>query len=139
MEKMGKILKREHQMCLSHALHLAVTDVMYKLPKSLGSTDRAATTEDEAEASSGEESESEDEDQEEDEESEPLDDSSGDKQIEDDMVLVTEIDIVIKKIRKICKKIKKSPLKNDSLQFYIRQKHTGNFLLIIENYLKVIL
>ena len=135
---MGKILKRVHQLCLSHGLHLAVVDVMYKLPESLQSTKRVAPPEDEAEASSGEESESEDEDQDEsmtDEESEPMDKSSENAegiQIDENLVLVSEIDAVVKKIRVICRKIKRSPLKNDTLQKYIRQKHGKELTLYLD-------
>ena len=126
MVKMGRLLEGLHLMCLSHGLHLAVVDVMYKMPENLQHQVTSKGNKDESEDSSEDDSENE--------AGNPHDDSiTGDeddeglrdRQMEEDMVLVSEIDMVVKKIRKICRKFKKSPLLNDALLKYIRQDLPG--------------
>lgn len=124
MVKMGKILKRVHQECHSHGLHLAVTDVLYKKK-----TTQAEVVEEAVLSSDDESEESEDENDDVDDvtDSDESDEESESENEEpeespEDMVLISEIDLIVKQIRTIVKKFKRSPLKNDELQKYIKEE-----------------
>ena len=138
MVRMGKLLARHHQKCHDHGLHLAVVDVLYKAPRPKPPRPATASpsSKDEAEASSSDESGDEyeesdteevsDSDASESEDEEEDEDEEGDGEYVDPMdvpeELIDEVGAIVDKIRKCCKKIRKSPVKNDALQEYIKKE-----------------
>lgn len=101
--KLGKLLKIPHQICLSHGLHLAVCDVLYKAKRFNENKD--------TENSSDEEDEEEDE-------------SSADwltEESEYEPELIVSAD-VIQKVRKIVRKFRRSTCCNDELQAKVEEK-----------------
>ena len=130
MVKFGKLLKRPHQQCHSHGLHLAVIDVLYKtIP--VATEDGDISMEDDSDSSSDEsvdeddtiEIDSETSDEEGDdsgpEESESEDEST--HVVTEPMEILDDYGPIVDQIRKICRKINKSPLKCDLLEEYLKK------------------
>lgn len=119
MKKFGKLSSIINQLCYSHAIHLAVTDVLYKHREMA-----------EAEVNvSSEESEDEDEDE--------------CNDYEDSLYYVCNrehpipiwsdnYEQSVSQIRKICKFFRKSPVRNTILQNYIKQEKGKELNLILD-------
>ena len=102
MMKLGHIAPCEHIVCLSHTLHLVITDVFYK-KKTADDSDSEET---------------EDQEQQDDDDEEEVDDNDASIPLglrEALPELAGDIEPVIKKGRKIVSKFRKSPVKNDLL------------------------
>ena len=109
MMKLGRITPCEHIVCLSHTLHLVITDVFYKKMKTADDSDSEET---------------EDQEQQDDDDEEKVDDNDASvPSLEEPLglgealpELAGDIEPVIKKVRKIVSKFRRSPVKNDLLQ-----------------------
>ena len=105
MMKLGRIAPCEHIVCLSHTLHLVITDVFYK-------------------KKTADDSDSEDQEQQDDDDEEEVEDNDASiPSLKDPLglgealpELAGDIEPVIKKVRKIVSKFMRSPVKNDLLQ-----------------------
>ena len=131
MTKLGKIMGIEHQKCHAHGIHLAVTDVLYAKE----TVADFVCNEDDAESDTEEECDTEDLDIGDDNEAE-IDENQDDCELYEDeceafIQLDTEIHPIISKIRKIIKIFRKSPVKNDALQTYVKQSNSGKSLKLI--------
>lgn len=121
MKKFGQLSIIINQLCYSHAIHLAVTDVLYK-NENITETDVCVTSE------------------------ESEDDLECDDNYEDDfsnyfelLDKSNEFPIVsenykssISQIRRICKFFRKSPVRNSILQNYVKQKKGKEISLILD-------
>ena len=109
MIKLGRLMNTEHQQCHSHGIHLAVVDLIYKasssdsLPPPLVDLDEEEDSDEETEE--GEEEET---------------DNATDSMFPE---LNDQLVPIIKKVRKIVRIFRKSPMKNDTLQKYIKAKN----------------
>ena len=120
MVAMGKILKRVHQECHSHGLHLAVTDVLYKKVTIEANIEEGSSSEEE---SGGEDNYQEDVTDSEESDDDSVSDTESEVELaqhEEDLVLINEINEVVKKIRIVVRKINNSR-KNDDLQAKIME------------------
>src|SRR5262249_19135821 len=109
MQKVGKLLSDEQQLCFAHAVHLAVTDVLYKKPKSLAN-ERVDVSDNNSDS---------------DDESDDNPEFDDRFEVESDKVvpeLMTEFHSLIKKVRSVVKLFRKSPTKNDLLQKYVKEE-----------------
>ena len=117
MVKLGRLAPCEHVICLSHTLHLVITDVFY--PKQKSGEDSGDEETDVPEILDVDE-ESEDE---------LYLDTDHDAVLlspvtdGDPISLATTIEPVIKKVRIVVKKFRRSPVKNDSLQKEVVKKY----------------
>ena len=111
MIKLGRLMNTEHQQCHSHGIHLAVVDLIYKasssdsLPPPLVDLDEEEDSDEENEEGEGEEEET---------------DNATDSMFPE---LNDQLVPIIKKVRKIVRIFRKSPMKNDTLQKYIKAKN----------------
>ena len=115
MQKVGKLLCCDQQLCFAHAVHLAVCDVLYKKAKSLPKPNEHVDASDDY--------------------SDSDDDSDDGFQVESDEAvpeLVTEFHCLIKKVRSVVKLFRKSPTKNDVLQKYVKEEFGKEIQLIID-------
>ena len=120
MKKLVRLMEIEHQLCHAHGTHLAVTDLIYKAKINMEEEEEEEVVvveevveeeENEDELAKDESLEADDDDLEEDffiEEMEYLE-----QDFEDD------IEPLVKKVRKIVKLFRKSPVKNSTLQTYV--------------------
>ena len=125
MCKAGRIAPCEHVICLAHTIHLVVGDVFYKKKRVEG---ELQDVDDECELNANEAS---------DEEIEPEADNDGRlpdsfSEISNDELpqLSDTIDPVIKKVRKVVGKFRKSPVKNDLLQQVVKTKYGKELRLL---------
>ena len=109
MKKFGRLLGCYHQLCIAHALHLAVTDVLYQKPASISSERRGGEN--------AEDLEEEEEGEEEEEEEEEGDSQSfAQEEARPDVPPFCEsLADLIRQVRIIIKTFRKSPVKNDFL------------------------
>ena len=106
--KLGRIAPCEHIVCLSHKLHLVITDIFYKKKKTTDDSDSEET---------------EDQEQHDDDDEEEVDDNDASiPSLEEPLglreafpELAGDIAPVIKKVRKIVSKFRRSPVKNGLL------------------------
>ena len=106
--KLGRIAPCEHIVCLSHTLRLVITDVSYKKKKTADDSDSEET---------------EDQEQQDDDDEEEVDDYDASiPSLEEPLGLrealpkwAGDVEPVIKKVRKIVSKFRKSPVKSDLL------------------------
>ena len=108
MVKFGRQVLPELQLCYAHAVHLAVTDVLYRR----GVPDRVIETSEEEEYSDLE-----------------SDDESGDYRsvkVREDMYKSVE------RVRKIARYFHKSPVSNDKLRVCVKQDHGKELVLILD-------
>ena len=124
MVKLGRLAPCEHVICLSHTLHLVITDVFY--PKKI-SDSVENDVEDEIPDSPDTDDESEDEDLDDEDASFPNPTRDADPRD-----LATSIYPVVKKVRVIVQKFRRSPVKNDSLQEEVKKKY-GKELSVIRD------
>ena len=123
MVKLGQLAPCEHVICLSHTLHLVITDVFYPKKKS-----KSVEVEDEVEDEVPDtDDESEDEDINDEDASLPDPTRDGDS-----TSLAASIDPVIKKVRVIVQKFRRSPVINDALQEEVMKKY-GKELSVIRD------
>ena len=113
MVKLGRLTPCEHVVCLSHTLHLVITDVFYPKKKS-------DSGEDEEEELIPDTPDRDDESEDEDDEEAPLPNST---RVGNPGSLAASIGPVVKKVRVIIKKFRCSPVKNDSLQEEVKKKY----------------
>ena len=123
-----------HMMCYTHGLHLAVQDVFYKKNVDDSGSNANADVEggDDDEVTEDEEVESDSSDVDDSGEEED-DEANGDDEDLDANSLSPELALIVGKVRKVLKSIRKSPLKNNKLQEYIRQEHGKEFAMICDN------
>ena len=117
MVKFGNLAPFEQQLCFSHAIHLAVTDVIYK-KEAAGSRMRDEEEEEEKEEEV-EVEEKEEEEEEEEEELSPLD-------------LREDIGAVVKKVRCVVRYFRKSPKRNEVLQKYVLEERNQELSVVID-------
>ena len=122
MRKLGRLASCEHVVCLAHTIHLVVGDVLYKKKKKGSDAEEECDeSADEVEDSfSG--TESEEEACEESDDNGRLPDSLSDIHTDDPPELSETVEPIIKKVRVIVGKFRKSPVKNDVLQKAIKVK-----------------
>lgn len=127
MVKLGRLAPCEHVVCLSHTLHLVITDVFYPKKKSGPGEDADENEDEELSETLGRDDSSEDED--EDDESASLPTPTRDV---NPRSLAPSIGPVVKKVRVIIQKFRSSPVKNDSLQEEVKKKY-GKELCVIRD------
>ena len=128
MVKFGKLIPTEHQTCYSHAIHLAVQEVMYENPSKHQNI------------SSDEEIDLEEKNSSEEEENSDLSDDEDSTGLLDDgmndSISIPKVKIhfqpVISKVRKIVKLFRKSPIKNDILQEEVKKQLGKEVSLILD-------
>ena len=120
MVKLGKLVPCEHVVCLSHTLHLVITDVLY--PKKKSECGEDADEDDISETLSRDESSEDDEATSLPTPARNLNPGS----------LAPAIGPVMKKVRVIIKKFRSSPVKNDSLQEEVKKKHGKELRVILD-------
>ena len=117
MVKFGKEIKANHQQCIAHCIHLSVIDILY------GENVKTIVPIDET----SEDSESDDDDDDDDDEMSrniiPQTDLAHENACFPQPK--TEFNDVIKKVRRICKLFRKSPMKNEILQDFVRANFDG--------------
>ena len=123
MVKLGRLTPCEHVVCLSHTLHLVITDVFYPKKKSDSGEDEEELIPDTPDR----DDESEDED--EDDEEAPLPNPT---RVGNPRSLAASIGPVVKKVRVIIKKFRCSPVKNDSLQEEVKKKYGKEISVILD-------
>ncbi|GFY09447.1 uncharacterized protein TNCV_4321261 [Trichonephila clavipes] len=123
MVKFGKIMSCEYHLCYAHAIHLAVCDVLYN--KQIDLVENTVEVEDKSHEEDNGES---------DELVEDLDkalDLEFESGVGTDALFhvtyaeknfITNINETIKKIRNVVKLFRKSPIKNDILQKYVKEE-----------------
>ena len=107
--KLGRITPCGHIVCLSHTLHLVITDVFYKKTKTADDSDSEETK---------------DQEQQDDDDEEEVDDNDASIPSFEEPLglgealpeLPGDIEPAIKKVRKIVSKFRRSPVNNDLLQ-----------------------
>ena len=116
MQKGGRLPPCFQQLCLAHAVHLAICDILYKKPKPV-------------QMEKAEDAESADSDLDDDTEEEGFQVSA-----EIEVVLEFEDDLhpFIQKIRTVMKLFRKSPTKNDILQKHIKEQFGKELQLILD-------
>ncbi|XP_030578053.1 zinc finger BED domain-containing protein 4-like [Archocentrus centrarchus] len=110
MVKFGRLVLPELQLCYAHAVHLAVTDVLY----------HRATSDGESKASEEEEESSEDSDD------ELAVCEDGYRSVREDMYRSVE------RVRKIARHFHKSPVSNDKLRECVKQDQGKELALILD-------
>lgn len=119
MQKVGKLLSCEQQLCLAHAIHLGVLDILYKKPKSVPNEEIG---DDDDGCDSGDEDE---EDQDEGFQIVCTEDEAEE--------LVDKLYPLICKVRTIVKLFRRSPTKNDDiLQKYVKEEFGKKIQLMID-------
>lgn len=135
MKRVGNLIKALQQLCLAHGIHLAVTDVLYEKKKTNKNTPSPELeAEDETEEESEDESDEEDEEEtEEDNDWEEVGELDYDINYVEEVVLAdADVSRVIKKLRKIVKMFRRSSLKNDILQKYVKETENKEKGLILD-------
>ena len=115
MNKVGRLLPTIHQLCYAHDLQLVIHDIFYQkqtTPSKINSNYSNETDESDAE----------------DEILSELEDIDGLAIVEQDNPLVVNASIgdVVNKVRRVVELFKKSPLKNEILQTYVKEKHPND-------------
>ena len=116
MKKLGKIIPTSQQLCYAHGLQLVIQDVFYQkqLCSSTSETD-------------------------EDEDMEMFDDFNDDGFIvsesmdpQNALALNFDISKIVTKVRRIVKIFKRSPLKNETLQAYVKEIHPNGLNVVLD-------
>ena len=121
MRKVGRLLPTLHQLCYAHCLQLVIHDIFYQ----------KQTTKFETSSNYSSENEKCDE---EDEILSELEDTYGLVIVEQVNALMVNVSIgdVVNKVRRVVKHFKRSPLKNEILQTYVKEKHPNGLQLILD-------
>lgn len=127
MVKLGKIIPAEYQLCFLHGIHLGVTDVLYKKKNGQSTENEELNYAEEVLTDS---------------DSDDFDElHEGDESFTVELSAVGEnvnIEInenynsTIQKVRKVVKMFKRSSLKNERLEFYVRQDLGHELSLILD-------
>ena len=121
MKKVGRLLPTIHQLCYAHGLQLVIHDIFYQKQTTLSEINSNYPNEtDESDA--------------EDEILSELEDIDGLAIVEQDNPLVVNASVgdVVNKVRRVVKLFKRSPLKNEILQTYVKEKHPNGLQLILD-------
>ena len=121
MKKVGRLLPTIHQLCYTHGLQLVIHDIFYQKQTTLSEINSNYSNEtDESDA--------------EDEILSELEDIDGLAIVEQDNPLVVNASVgdVVNKVRRVVKLFKRSPLKNEILQTYVKGKHPNGLQLILD-------
>ena len=121
MKKVGRLLPKIHQLCYAHGLQLVIHDIFYQKHTTLSEIDSNYSNEtDESDAK--------------DEILSELEDIDGLAIVEQDNPLVVNASVgdVVNKVRRVVKLFKRSPLKNEILQTYVKEKHPNELQLILD-------
>ena len=121
VRKVGRLLPTLHQLCYAHGLQLVIHDIFYQ----------TQTTQSEISPNYSSETEECDED----EILFELEDTDGLAIVEQDNALMVNVSIgdVVNKVRRVVKLFKRSPLKNEILQTYVKEKHPNGLQLILDS------
>lgn len=115
MQKVGKLLACKQQLCFAHAIHLAVSDILYKKQNIVAQ----AFVNDASDC-----------------ESDSDDDQDGGFHLdlkEDEPELSESFDVLIRKVRTVVKMFRRSPTKNDDiLQKYTKEEFGKEMQLLID-------
>ena len=122
MVKLGRLAPCEHVICLSHTLHLVITDVFY--PKK---SDSGEDIDEEVSETISSDDSSEDEDEEDEATSLPAPTRNGNPRS-----LAPTIGSVVKKVRAIIQKFRSSPVRNDLLQVEVKKKYGKELRVILD-------
>ena len=135
MVKFGRCVDCEHQLCYAHAIHLAVCDVLYK-KQAFHETN---VTEVESSAETDAEELEEDDCQETEDLRSGINIEHGQNEeqaashIRSDLVSnAVNVATAIDKVRKIARIIRKSPVKNDTLQSYVKSENRESTHLLLD-------
>ena len=120
MKKVGRLLPTIHQLCYAHGLQLVIHDIFYQKQTTLSEINSNYPNENESDA--------------EDEILSELEDIDGLAIVEQDNPLVVNASVgdVVNKVRRVVKLFKRSPLKNEILQTYVKEKHPNGLQLILD-------
>ena len=115
MKKLGKLSRVDHQLCYAHGLHLAVCDVLYKSRSVVQASVEDYHDEDDLDE-------------------EIFDDSltTALPAPEESPAFITEIEDVVKKVRRVVKIFRKSSVKNEVLQKYVVLEHEKELSLVLD-------
>ena len=140
MVKLGRLLPCEHVICLSHTLHLVITDVLYKKKKKTKQSTEHMSVDGELEDEYEEEELFSDEDIQLENDQEQAEPESDDEEMgslphqsTNDCApkpLKETIHPVIAKVRYIVNKFRRSPVKNDLLQKIVKAKFNKELTLL---------
>ncbi len=127
MKKLGRQSGILHQLCHSHGIHLAVVDVLYKKLEDENNNEYEHGEDDVAEA-----------DQEDSDDDDNSDDEDQDQFLElaahgNATPLSDDVSVLIKKVRKIAKFFRRSPVKNDMLQREAKRQLGKELALILDS------
>ncbi|KAI6651928.1 hypothetical protein LOD99_4807 [Oopsacas minuta] len=121
MKKVGRLLSTIHQLCYAHGLQLVIHDIFYQKQTTLSEINSNYSIEtDESDAEHEILSE--------------LEDTDGLAIIDQDNPLLVNVSVsdVVNKVRRVVKLFKRSPLKNEILQTYVKEKHPNGLQLILD-------
>ena len=122
MKKLGELSGIVHQLCHSHGIHLAVTDVLYKK--------QPAILYDDDEEESGDNNNEDEDDDDDNENGESVEEhDQGDREVE----FEADINSLVKKIRKVAKFFRQSPVRNDLLQNIVKREKGKQLSLILDS------
>lgn len=105
MQCVGKEAEVLHQLCFAHAIHLAVCDTFY--PKGTTTATPETTTSDE-------------------------DSDDSDWELTENPELSVSVSEVVNKVRSVVRLFRKSPVSNDKLQFFVKEAHKKELVLILD-------
>ena len=114
MEKLGRLVKWEHQLCLAHGIQLAVLDTFYQKSCETRETNDLEENDDSEDSEAGNE-------------------FSMEVNEESNEFSHKTLGPVIEKVRKVVRKCKRSPKLNDLLQKYVRQDLGFEFTLKLDS------
>ncbi|KAI6658832.1 hypothetical protein LOD99_15157 [Oopsacas minuta] len=124
MKKLGKIIPTNQQLCYAHGLQLEIQDVIYQ--KQLSETEEIYSSTSET-------------DEDEDEDMEMFDDFNDDGFIvsesmdpQNALALNFDISKIVTKVRGIVKIFKRSPLKNETLQTYVKEIYPNGLNVVLD-------
>lgn len=127
MKKVGRLLKIHHQLCFTHGLQLAVLDVIYKNTTSITEDcfqeeQRPSPSHSALELSNTSESDDDEYD----------DEGFTIQRANEEIELLPKYSDLINRVRRIVNLFKRSPMKNDLLQTYIKSEHGSELQLILD-------
>lgn len=117
MVKVGQLVAAHQQLCFAHGIQLGVIDVLYS-----------------SKVNNKEEESNDNDEEDDDDENDEMGrlEIVGDALEEYDLTADYNISFLVKEVRRIVRIFRKSPLKNVTLQKYVREKHTKDLQLILD-------
>lgn len=131
MMRFGRIMGEEHVTCYAHALHLAVQDVFYSKSTTAAATEGEESDNADTLDTTGQEDDTDIEVEV--EYSDNEDDEDGYDDDNDVRELNDSVKTIITRVRKVVKQVRKSPLKNDKLQEYVKKEFGKELVVICDN------